>query len=58
MQFVKVKNHNRIVLDEPKAILLNEYNRSGDIKILDSRKNHLTIEIISDNPIIKNSILK
>jgi len=57
MTTVKVKNHDSIILDEAKALLLNTYTKLKYIKILNKDKNNLEIEIISDNEIVKHSIL-
>jgi len=57
MTIVKVKNHDSIILDTAKALLLNEYTKLKYIKILNKDKNNLEIEIISKNEIVTHSIL-
>lgn len=56
MKLFKVKGYkDKIIVDYPKALLLNDYLKRGYISL---NKETLVITIESNNPIIKHSILK
>lgn len=58
MGTIKVKGHNKIIVNLQKALLLNQYLKEGFIKILNDSKKDFEIEITSSNPIVKQSLLK
>jgi hypothetical protein len=58
MGTIKVKGHNQIIVNLQKALLLNQYLKEGFIKILNDSKKDFEIEITSNNPIVKQSLLK
>lgn len=57
MGTIKVKGHNQIIVSLEKALLLNQYLKEGFIKILNDSKKNFEIEITSNNPIVKQSLL-
>lgn len=59
MKFLEVLGmKDKIIIDRDKAILLNTYVKLKYIKYISNTSNTVTIEIINNSPIIKESILK
>jgi len=59
MNFFKIKGRKgSFIVDPPKALLLNEYLKDGYIKMISKVKTSLEIEILTDNPVVINSIIK